>query len=62
MNKVCRVCLSENVEEKLSLDTIIDKRSVAELITYCSGIEVKFFIYEFNVIFESHTYIFIKYF
>lgn len=41
----CRVCLSENLDEKLSLDTeILNHQTVADLINFCSGIEVNILI------------------
>lgn len=42
MNNMCRVCLSENDEDKLSLDTTIEHQTVADLINFCSGIKVKY--------------------
>lgn len=39
--ETCRICLSQVTYTAGSLDTFQDHRSIAELITYCSGVKVK---------------------
>lgn len=38
--QACRICLN-NSNDFLSLDALYEKRTVAEMVFYCSGVEVK---------------------
>ncbi|KAG5679437.1 hypothetical protein PVAND_009004 [Polypedilum vanderplanki] len=40
MNTCCRACLNQIINEGISLNSSIEKRSVRDLIQYCSGIEL----------------------